>query len=92
MYIVYGRFVDLWKNEICIFWFDLVICLFFFKSGKNRIFKFTINSKEVWNRLIGKEGYYFKKFIRYIKMVSCCCVYIDVWVLIYLNSKWERRE
>lgn len=30
MYIVYGRFVDLWKNEICIFWFDLVICFVFF--------------------------------------------------------------
>lgn len=72
-------------------YFDLIqICVFlfcFFKSGKNRIFKFTIDSKEVWNRLIGKEGYYFKKFIRYIKTVSCRCVYIDVRALIYLNSK-----
>lgn len=77
-------------EKIRFVYFDLIqlfVLCFFFKSGKNRIFKFTINSKEVWNRLIGKEGYYFKKFIRYIKTVSCRCVYIDVRALIYLNSK-----
>ncbi|XP_011451715.3 protein FAM184A [Magallana gigas] len=40
------------------------------QSGKNRIFKFTTDSKEAWNRLIGKEGYYFKKLIRHIKTVN----------------------
>lgn len=55
MYIVYGRFVDLWKNEICIFWFDLVICCFFLKVEKIEFLNLRLIVKKFGIDWLGKK-------------------------------------